>query len=168
MAKEKEANTSEMEAAMETADFESGLANGLLHAMLDQIKLHPKPWTKMAEEEQRDVIAQLDNAAKHFCREAVALIRADGSTSIRGLLEKYTDKGDIVATIKISKIGPDGVINDPVSTLHHSVGKYVVLTPAGADQYMQGGDEPETMPDQPGLTFSADPDTPDEFEDVAL
>lgn len=153
-----------MAATLDELEFDAaGLQNGLLHAMLDLIKHMDKPWHKTPEEHQRDIIAQLDNASKHFVREAVALIRSGGATTIRALLVKYVDQGEITANLKISKFTPDGEPVDIVGMLHGAVGRYVLLTPAGADEFMAEGEEPETDPNEPGLEFDNGPDG-DEFD----
>jgi hypothetical protein len=158
-AKDEALSTAAMEEAMQAVEFDSSkLQTGLVSAMLAQIQHHPKPWTAIPEEEQRDIIAQLDNAARHFIGEIVTLIRANGQPAIRGLLEKYTDKGDIVATLKISKFGTDGAEVDVIGVLHKAVGKYVLLTPASAEEFNGGGDLPEAMPDAPGLVFETEGD----------
>lgn len=144
-------NTEKMEQAAETAPLETGtLVGDLRDAFLEVIKNRPKPWDAMPQEEQRDVIAAAEHAARVLVEDAVALIRADGQQSIKALLKGYNDGGQIAVRLEISRAEVEA---NPsvILTLHNAVGKYVMITNASDMPYKGTRGEAETLPDQPEL-----------------
>lgn len=138
-----------LEEAADAAELDlSTLVGDLRDGMLEQLKQMGQSWQKTPEAEQMDIAAALQNTAKAFVDDAVALIRADGKNAIIALLVDYADKGDIVAKLKISK-ATVSENDDVIMTLHNAVGKNIVITQASSADYQGQRGDAETEPDQP-------------------
>lgn len=137
--------------------------------LLDVIKSRPKPWSGTSQAEQRDVAAACEHTAGELVRQIVEKVATHAAEvePVRVLLTKVALGADIVVTGKVKVFDPDEV-DEAVLTLHHAVnaGKFVMLTPAGIDDYKSDGREAETDPDEPGLEFEAG-DHPDDDSDLA-
>lgn len=134
------------------------LAGDLRDTMLDLFKSRPKPWSQMLEGEQNDVARAIEYAARELVMGAVAAIRADGQESpVKAILEGYSDKGTITATLKVKTMDEDGA-SLAVAQLHRARGKLVLVTIASADDYLGERGEVEIPADQGGLSFESGTD----------
>lgn len=135
--------------------------------MLEQIKHRPKPWSATSQQEQRDVAAKCENAARELVRQLVEVVAARGLEPIRVLLTKVNAGGDdIVINGKVKFLDAEPTERDrAILSLHHAIGKHVMLTRATVDDYAggEGGREVDGEPDQTGFGFEAggDEDEPD-------
>jgi len=127
--------------------------------LLDQFKNRPKPWSAMSQAEQIDCARALENTAANLVQRVIEEVSAGGHSSIRCLLESYTEKDGIKVTMKVQAFGiEDG--ERAVLFLHKARGKTVMLRLATMDEY-KGDREPVTEPDQNDLEFDADYDGDD-------
>lgn len=125
--------------------------------LLDTIKARPKPWSATSQQEQRDVAAACEHAAREVVRKIVEAVASNGVSSIRVLLTKVNMGSDIVITGKVKTMGE--IEEDAaVLALHRAIGKHVMLTRASADDYAAGAREAETDPDNPEFGFEGDDD----------
>jgi len=133
--------------------------------LLDTIKARPKPWSATSQAEQRDVAAACEHAAKQLVRQVAEVIAANGTHAIRVLLTKVNAAGeDLVVTGKVKFLDEEPTDRDrAILSLHHAIGKFVMLTRASADDYASGDREAETDPDEPGLEFEAGTEDADGF-----
>ena len=156
-----------LSAIAEQAEFDpSTLAGDIRDTLLEIFKHRPKPWLAMTEEEQQDVGRALEYASREIVGKAVHGIRSEGFESpVRAILEGYTDKGDVKATLKI-KTMDDEDANHAIMTLHRARGKMVLITIASPDDYLGERRPFEAAPDQEGLRFEAGEDDEAEFEEV--
>lgn len=134
--------------------------------LLEQIKVRPKPWSATSSGEQRDVAAACEHAAQELVRKVVEAIRADGRDPIRALLESYSEKDGLKASLKVKTFSEEESLAAVVG-LHRAVGKHVLIIVASADDYKGGEREPEILPDEPGLQFEAGTDHPEDDADLA-
>lgn len=123
--------------------------------LLDTIKARPKPWSGTSQAEQRDVAAACEHAAKELVRKVVEAVAANGTTSIRVLLTNVKLGNDMVITGKV-KTFDEQEADQAVMTLHHAIGKHVMLTRASADDYAGGDRDAETDPDEPDFGFAGE------------
>jgi hypothetical protein len=125
--------------------------------LLDTIKARPKPWSATSQAEQRDVAAACEHAGRELVRKIVEAVASNGVDSIRVLLTKVNAGGeDIVLTGKVKFIDADPAEKDrAILSLHHAIGKFVMLTRASAEDYAGGDREAETDADEPDLNFEA-------------
>jgi hypothetical protein len=125
--------------------------------LLEQIKHRPKPWSATSQAEQRDVAAQCEHAAKEAVRQIVEAVAARGVDPIRVLLTKVNAGGDdIVITGKVKFLDAEPTERDQsILSLHHAIGKFVMLTRATVEDYAGQGREAETDADEPPLNFEA-------------
>lgn len=125
--------------------------------LLDTIKSRPKPWSATSQQEQRDVAAACEHAAKELIRKIVEAVAANGNEPIRVLLTKVNAGGeDIVITGKVKFLDAEPTERDKsILALHHGIGKHVMLTRASVDDYTGQGREAQTDPDEPPLDFEA-------------
>lgn len=132
--------------------------------LLEKIKHRPKPWSATSQQEQRDVAADCEEAAKELVRQVVEIVAARGADPIRVLLTKVNAGGDdIVITGKVKFLDAEPTERDKaILSLHHAIGKHVMLTRATVDDYTGQGREAETEPDEPPLDFEAGGDEDEE------
>src|SRR5690606_39434587 len=83
-----------------TAD---SVGRDILQALVQEIKLLPKPWVSMTKRKQDDVIDRLRARVDHNVKMAVHLIASDNRTTVVGDLESFTVKDGIQAQFKISQ-----------------------------------------------------------------
>lgn len=123
--------------------------------LLDRVKHIPKPWQAMSEQEQRDMIYSVEEAAVDLIRRAVRIIAAEGRMAITAQLEQVTVKDGIKAVVTLSK-------HDPFRhELVDAQGKDVLIVVADASSHM--GQQDEARPDnlrEPGLPLDGDDDKP--------
>lgn len=148
-----------MEAAASAVMLEAGrLVDGLQLAILEQIKLRPRPWKETSEDEQRDVIAACLHAAKELVRKTVETVvetvAGNGTGAVRVLLTKINIGDDIVISGKVKVADPTNE-DAAVTMLHHARGKHVLVMPASADDF-HAGTEVRAEADEPPLNFEAD------------
>lgn len=139
-----------------SAPLQTGtLAGDVRDTLLDMFRTRPKTWSQMTEAEQQDIGRALEYAARQLVRGVVDTIRSDGHDEpVRAILEGYTDKGDIKATLKVKTIDGDDA-DRTILALHKARGKMVLITIASADDYFGERSALETDPDQPDLGFEA-------------
>lgn len=125
--------------------------------LLDIIKHRPKPWSATSQQEQRDVAGRCEEFAKKLIRQVVEAVASRGQDPIRVLLTKVNAGGDdIVITGKVKFLDAEPTERDKaILSLHHGIGKHVMLTRATVDDYSGQGRDAETDPDEPPLDFEA-------------
>lgn len=126
------------------------LVADLRDAMLDQVKMRPKPWGLTPFDEQRDVAAALENVARELVRKVVEAVRAEGPDPIRALLESYSEKDGLKAQLKIKTFNDEEALAAVIG-LHMAVGKHVLITVASVSDFDGDQRDPELQPDQHDL-----------------
>jgi hypothetical protein len=136
--------------------------------LLDQIKSRPKPFSACSQGEQRDVFAACEHAATELVRKIVEEVAANGKEPVRALLESYSEKDGVKATIKI-KAATEEEEESAILTLHRGRGKIILFTVATVEDYNSKPAEDPSEPDQQALGFEAGNDEVplDEGEEVA-
>lgn len=121
------------------------MGRDLLHALLAELRLLPKPWEQLAKDKQDDVIERLRKRVDTNVKMAVHLLAADGRTTVAGALEQITIKDGVKAVVKFSALAPN------LHELYDVSGKEVLIVVASADDYTGGMDEVVGEDDQRGL-----------------
>ncbi|TCS98793.1 hypothetical protein EDC36_104217 [Tepidimonas ignava] len=119
----------------------------LLRALIDEMRLCPKPWAAMSQAQQDEVIERLRRRVLAQVHEAVKAIAADGRVVVAGELEQITIKDGVKAVIKMSQASPH------IHELYSSAGSTVLVVVADAKPYTQGMDEVKGEPDQNALAL---------------
>jgi hypothetical protein len=158
----------QLEAAADAIEFNTqSLVFDLRDGIIEFLKRMPKPWGITPFDQQQDIAAAAEHVAKEMVRRAVEAMASDGRTSIRALLESYTEKDGIKVTLKVKTFSEDEALAAVIG-LHKAQGKHVLITVASADDYAEDRRDPPTMPDQPGLGFEAGTDDhPEDDSDLA-
>lgn len=102
----------------------------LLQALLQEIKLLPDVWPKLAKHKQDDIIERLRKRVIHNVQMATHLIASDGRVTVVAELEQITVKDGIKAVLTMSKNDPNrhGLID--------CQGKTVLIALADAEAHM--------------------------------
>lgn len=122
-----------------TAD---SIGRDILQALVQEIKLLPKPWVSMTKKKQDDVIDRLRARVDHNVKMAVHLIASDNRTTVVGDLEQITSKDGIKAVFKI---------NQNSEGRHHlfdTVGRACLIIIASGEDHTGGMDEVQGETDQ--------------------
>lgn len=114
----------------------------ILQALVQEIKLLPKPWDALSQTKQDEVLDRLRSRVDHNVKMAVHIISSDSRTVVMGDLESITSKDGIKCTFKINSnaVGRH--------ELFDSVGKACLLVVADADEYTGGMDAVKGESDQ--------------------
>ncbi|WP_237173006.1 cell division protein FtsK [Paracandidimonas lactea] len=122
-----------------TAD---SLGRDLLSALVQEIKLLPKPWASLTKSKQDDIIDRLRDRVEYNVKMAVHLIASNNRTTVIGDLESVTSKDGIKAQFKI---------NQNSEGRHHlfdSVGHACLIVVADASEHTGGMDDVQGESDQ--------------------
>lgn len=122
-----------------TAD---SIGRDILQALVQEIKLLPKPWVSMTKKKQDDVIDRLRARVDHNVKMAVHLIASDNRTTVVGDLEQITSKDGIKAQFKIGKN------SEGRHHLFDSVGHACLIIVADAADHTGGMDDVQGESDQ--------------------
>lgn len=118
------------------------IGRDILQALIQEIRLLPKPWAAMTKNKQDDVINRLRARVEYNVRMGVHLIASDNRTTIIGDLDQITSKDGIKAVFKI---------NQNSEGRHHlfdNVGRACLIIITDADATVSGIDEVQGEHDQ--------------------
>jgi ribosome modulation factor len=114
----------------------------LLQALVQEVKLLPDVWAKIAKAKQDDVIDRLRNRVETNVKMAIHLISAEGRTVVAGDLDQITIKDGVKAVVKF------GVNAANLHELYEASGKAVLVVVANPAQHTGGMDEIKGESDQ--------------------
>jgi hypothetical protein len=114
----------------------------LLNALLLEIKLLAKPWPKMSERQQNDLIDRLRKRIKDQVAMAVHILASDARVCIAGDLDQITIKDGVKAVIKMSSA------IEQLSDLCAAQGRAVLVVVANPGAHTEGMDDIKGEPDQ--------------------
>ena len=114
----------------------------LLQALVQEVKLLPDVWAKIAKAKQDDVIDRLRNRVETNVKMAVHLISAEGRTVVAGDLDQITIKDGVKAVVKF------GVNAANLHELYEASGKAVLVVVANPAQHTGGMEKVEGESDQ--------------------
>lgn len=121
------------------------VAGDLLAMLVQELRLLPDIWPKIAEWEQNEIIDRVRKRVSDNVRTAVTLIASEGRVTVAADLQKVVFGKDIQAVFNIGNRDPGRL------DLAESRGKACLIVVADAAQHMGGVDEVTAMPDQPDL-----------------
>jgi ribosome modulation factor len=118
------------------------IGKDLLSAVVQEIKMLPDVWAKIAKAKQDDVIDRLRNRVETNVKMAVHLISAEGRTVVAGDLDQITIKDGVKAVVKFGSSAPN------LHELYEASGKAVLVVVANPAQHTGGMDEIKGESDQ--------------------
>lgn len=131
---------------MTTQDFRSmtsdSIGKDLLQALVQEIRLLPKPWDQLTKSKQDDVIDRLRARVETNVRMAVHLLASEGRTTIVADLDQITRKDGIKAVFKIN-VNAEGR-----HELFDSEGKACLIIVADVGDHLNGLHEVSGEDDQ--------------------
>lgn len=111
------------------------IGKDILSAIVTELKLLPKPWPKLSESKQNDIIDRLRSRVESNVRMAVHLIASQGRTVVAGDLDQITIKDGVKAVVKFSSAAPN------LHELYDAASKAVLVVVANAADHTSGMDE---------------------------
>lgn len=121
------------------------MTGDLMSALIDELKLMPRPWPAMSEQDQQDVIYRAQERVQSAIRQAVEIIASDNRPTIVATVESVTVKEGIKAVLTLPKS------DEQRHDLFDAAGQAVLLVVAGSAPYSGGAGEVKPDPDQPSL-----------------
>lgn len=122
------------------------LVGDVRDALLGRIRALQKPWEKCTESEQRDIVEQMTNVAKHLTSNAVRVIAAKGRETIVAHMHALKiDKGVLEAKITTKAI-PETALS-----FMDAQGHTILIIAADSAAYEGEQNPVEIDPDQPDL-----------------
>lgn len=118
------------------------IGKDILSAIVTELKLLPKPWPKLSESKQNDIIDRLRNRVESNVRMAVHLIASQGRTVVAGDLDQITIKDGVKAVVKFSSQAPN------LHELYDAASKAVLVVVANAADHTGGMGEIKGEGDQ--------------------
>ena len=82
------------------------IGRDLLEAMVLELKMLPRPWPKLSQNQQNDVIGRMRARVLDNVKTAVHMIASDGRAVADATLKKVVFKGGITAEFELSKSCP--------------------------------------------------------------
>ncbi len=120
------------------------MGGDLLAAMVDELRLLPKPWQSLPEDEQAEVIERLRKRVSHNVRQAVAGIAAGGRIAVAA-------KVDSMQLAKVCKVTLTVEGARARHDLLDALGTGVVVVLANMESYLAGIGDVRPDDDQTGL-----------------
>lgn len=108
------------------------IGKDILSAIVMELKLLPKPWPKLSESKQNDIIDRLRDRVDANVKMAVHLIASQGRTVVAGDLDQITIKDGVKAVVKF---GPNAA---NLHDLYDVAGKAVLVVVADAENHTGG------------------------------
>lgn len=109
---------------------EKTMLGDLMKCVIEQVKVLPKPWDALSENDQREYLDRVDLQVADAVRQAISIINSQGNISVPAKIESVTFKdgckvvlkaiGEIAQTIHLAEaegqiinviIPPDGLLN---------------------------------------------------------
>lgn len=131
------------------------IGKDLLSALVTEIKLLPKPWAKLSEAKQNDIIDRLRARVEHNVGMAVHLLSAQGRVVVAGDLEQLTIKDGVKAVVKFGLSAPN------LHELYDCAGKAVLVVVADAAAVTGGMDDVKGEADQRAMDLGHEYDDND-------
>ena len=111
------------------------IGKDLLSAIVTELKLLPKPWPKLSESKQNDIIDRLRARVESNVAMAVHIIASQGRTVVAGDLDQITIKDGVKAVVKF------GANAANLHELYDVAGKAVLVVVANAADHTGGMDQ---------------------------
>lgn len=108
------------------------IGKDILSAIVTELKLLPKPWPKLSESKQNDIIDRLRDRVDANVKMAVHLIASQGRTVVAGDLDQITIKDGVKAVVKF------GANTANLHELYDVAGKAVLVVVADAENHTGG------------------------------
>jgi hypothetical protein len=118
------------------------MGKDLLGALVTEIRLLKKPWEKLSENQQNELIERLRNRIGDSIAQAVHILAADGRVVCQGDLDQVTIKDGVKAVVKFSLSQPN------LHEMYEAQGKSVLLVVADEKKFTTGMDEVQGESDQ--------------------
>lgn len=111
------------------------IGRDILRALVQEIKLLPKPWGALPKAKQDDVIDRLRDRVDYNVKMAVHLIASHGRTVVQGDLDQVTIKDGAKIVIKIGRGA------ESLHELYDAQGRAVLIVVAAAEDHTAGMDD---------------------------
>lgn len=137
---------------------EQTMLGDLMKCVIEQVKVLPKPWDALSEDEQREYLDRVDLQVADAVRQAISIINSQGNISVPAKVESVTYKDGCKVVLK--------AVGDITNTIHlaEAEGSFVnVIIPA--DGLINDNGKPEPEPDQRGLELGHEYDDRGEMDD---
>ena len=108
------------------------IGKDILSAIVMELKLLPKPWPKLSESKQNDIIDRLRDRVDANVKMAVHLIASQGRTVVAGDLDQITIKDGVKAVVKFGSNAAN------LHELYDVAGKAVLVVVADAENHTGG------------------------------
>ncbi len=118
------------------------IGRDILQALVQEIKLLPKPWASLPKAKQDDVIDRLRDRVDYNVKMAVHLIASHGRTVVQGDLDQVTIKDGAKIVIKIGRGA------ESLHELYDAQGRAVLIVVAAAEDHTAGMDDVRGEGDQ--------------------
>lgn len=123
------------------------IGRDLLSALVTELKLLPKPWAKLPQSKQDDIIDRLRDRVDANIKMAVHLIASEGRTVVQGDLDQVTIKDGAKVVIKIGRGA------ESLHDLYDSQGKAVLIVVADAQPHAAGMEKVRGEADQRAMNL---------------
>lgn len=123
---------------------EQTMLGDLMKCVIEQVKVLPKPWDALSENEQREYLDRVDLQVADAVRQAIQIISSQGHNMVPAKVDSVTYKDGCKVVLK--------ALGGIEHTIHlaEAEGQIVnVIIPAG--ELMNDSGKPEADPDQRGL-----------------
>lgn len=131
----------------------------LMKCLIEQIKVCPKPWQQMSEQEQQEALTRMELQISDAVRQVVNIVMSENKIAVVAKIESVTYKDGCKAVLK--------ALGGIEHTIHlaGAEGAIVNIIIPQTEDMLNGDGKPEAEPDQRGLELGAEYDE-EETEDL--
>lgn len=148
-----------LEEAIDRMELSGGsLVVDMRDTMLEVVKRMPKVWSACSQHERRDFAKMIESCAQRILKEVSFVIAASDRPSIRATMGNITVGDKVEAKIKVNSL-PEDEMAACIAGMYHLKGKTVIVISAD-DQAFYHTKREAVEPDEPGLPFVGDADSP--------
>lgn len=124
---------------------ETTMLGDLMKCVVEQLKVLPKEWQAMSEQEQQETLDRIELQVSDAVRQVVRIVSSQGHISVPAKIESVTYKDGCKVVLKA--VG--GIAN----TIHlaEAEGQIVAVIISATDDLLGDEGKPEADPDQRGL-----------------
>lgn len=117
----------------------------VMAAAMRQLRALDKPWLRLPEQAQKDVIDEVKNDVQHAIREAVEIIATDDRTRFVAAVESVTFKDGVKAVLTMSNSAASHELADTAG------GRVFIVIEDPSRYTAAGSNVPKADPDQAAL-----------------
>lgn len=140
-----------------TIDRET-MVGDMVQCVLDELKVLPKPWQAMPEQQQKDTLHRIQDRCESVIEQVVDMIAAEGFVTLEAALEQTVIKDGIKMVLTSSIVG------DEFFKFMEASPKRVKVVAADSKRFVSAKGIPKADPDQADMIAESDENLNEKYD----